>query len=396
MYRCWAFFATFFIICFLGGNASAQENWGPAETIYPLGGCTVIISNATFYGSDYLYLEYTELYAWQDSKLYMLPVQGGDTTEVPGAEINIEGVNNYSPFVTYSKDKLYFSSDRPGGYGGFDIWYSSWQDSAWGEPVNAGPAINTAINEFGASLPLDESELYFFRNDLSDEYEGFVGTIYKSEFIDSQWSEAEPLPEPINLNNHQVEPAISADGNSLYFCSDREPNSNYSFAYVSYRNGDSWSQPQALNSNINTLVWDPVFEVYTGSVFSLAIDSSGLTAAYTYYYTFEGFIDGTLRLSRRTVGIREETAEAAAIAFIISPNPFNATASLQFVLSQATNVEIRLYDICGRLARRYKPGILPPGRHDFMLQAGDLPSGLYFARLLTDYSSQTCKLSLLK
>lgn len=396
MHRFWVFFATLFIICFFGGNASAQENWGPPETIYSVAGCTVVIANPAFCGSEYLYFELAELYAGGDSRLYMLPFGGWDTTQVPGAEINIEGVNNYSPFVTYSKDKLYFSSDRPGGFGGFDIWYSSWEDSAWGAPVNAGSAINTAVNEFGASLPLDESELFFFRNDLSDEYEGFIGTIYKSELIDSQWSEAEPLPDPINLNNHQVEPAISADGGSLYFISIREPNPSHCFAYVSYRTGDSWSQPQALNDNINTLVWDPLFEVYTGDVFSLAIDSSGLTAAYTYYYTFEGFIDGTLRISRLTVDVSEEAVSAEATFLKVSPNPFNATASLQFALSHSTNVEIRLYDICGRLARQYEPGILPPGRHEFMLQAGDLPSGLYFARLITDYSSQTCKLSLLK
>jgi len=396
MKGCARYFLALAVICCLAATTAAQENWGPADWSYYIAGCMVLIANPTFYGTEHLYFEVPELFGDGEYDLFMLPVDGWDTTEVPGAEINIEGADNYSPFVTYSKDKLYFSSDRPGGYGAFDIWCSSWEDSAWGAPVNVGDAINTAANEFGASLPLDESEMFFFRNDDPDGYEDYIGLIYRSAFDNGEWTIAEPLPEPVNLTGRQIEPAISADGRVLYFTSLREPNPLHFFAYVSYRDGDSWDQPQALNSNINTLRWDPIFEVYTGDVFSITIDSSGTAVAFTYYYTWEGFIQGELRVSRRTVGIDEEVTPAKTMALTVAPNPFNATASLQFALSQSTNVEIRLYDICGRLAGSYMPGVLQPGGHNFLLRAEDLPSGLYIARLITDYSTEICKLTLLK
>lgn len=43
---------------------------------------------------------------------------------------------------------LVFTSDRPGGYGGFDLYYSQWKNGQWSVPVNFGPAINTAADEY--------------------------------------------------------------------------------------------------------------------------------------------------------------------------------------------------------------------------------------------------------
>lgn len=43
---------------------------------------------------------------------------------------------------------LVFTSNRPGGYGGFDLYYSQWKNGQWSVPVNFGPAINTAADEY--------------------------------------------------------------------------------------------------------------------------------------------------------------------------------------------------------------------------------------------------------
>jgi len=45
-------------------------------------------------------------------------------------------------------DMLVFASDRDGGYGGFDLYYSVGVDGHWGEPVNFGAAVNTAADEY--------------------------------------------------------------------------------------------------------------------------------------------------------------------------------------------------------------------------------------------------------
>ncbi len=45
-------------------------------------------------------------------------------------------------------DGFYFSSRRGGGHGGWDLWFSSYRDGTFGTPVNLGPKVNTASNEF--------------------------------------------------------------------------------------------------------------------------------------------------------------------------------------------------------------------------------------------------------
>ena len=50
------------------------------------------------------------------------------------------------PFIR--DNMLVFTSNRPGGYGGYDLYYSLWDGSRWAAPVNFGPAINTASDEY--------------------------------------------------------------------------------------------------------------------------------------------------------------------------------------------------------------------------------------------------------
>lgn len=68
--------------------------------------------------------------------------------------------NDHMPFV-YG-DLLVFSSDRPGGFGGYDLYYSQKTANGWTEPVNFGPTINSASDEFRPIV----SEYFDFANRL--------------------------------------------------------------------------------------------------------------------------------------------------------------------------------------------------------------------------------------
>lgn len=86
----------------------------------------------------------------KDAALYTSTKQGNTWTEpVPlAATINQPGFSTQQPFVTKDGRYLLFSSNKPGGAGGFDIWYAP-IDAAGkvGTPVNAGAVINTAFDE---------------------------------------------------------------------------------------------------------------------------------------------------------------------------------------------------------------------------------------------------------
>lgn len=80
--------------------------------------------------------------------------------------VPVDAVNGISDDkAPYLKGKLMiFASNRPGGYGGYDLWYSTYGDGGWSQPVNFGPNINTSSDEF-RPVVVDISTR-FFMNDL--------------------------------------------------------------------------------------------------------------------------------------------------------------------------------------------------------------------------------------
>ena len=68
-----------------------------------------------------------------------------------------------SPSISADGLALYFSSNRPGGSGGTDLWVTTraTTDDDWEEPVNLGPGINSIWSDTGTSVTADMSVLYF-------------------------------------------------------------------------------------------------------------------------------------------------------------------------------------------------------------------------------------------
>jgi len=378
--------------------SSAQDSWGPAEVIIDVSGCDYFIANPSFYNSDSLCFEFSD---WQHEpyKIYAGPLASyGGLAVIPGDSINIDSIYYTSPFRTFAGDKLYFSSDMLGGYGGYDIWVCHLQGDRWGAPQNLGLNINSQFHDLGPSLTLAEDELYFCRNERDnigdDGY--YHGTIYRSVNINSEWDEAEQLPPIINASGHIVEPSISSDGLKLYFTGFYPDLSPHFFAYVSYRENNAWARPQLLNGNINTIYNGPPWWVDDGRVFSAAIDSSGLALLYYYHYCPEGFMYGLLKISHLTVGIDDPEPIPQNIGLSAYPNPFNAQTTIKFSITEPSPVELSIYDITGRLVVKLREGILQAGSHSLVWEAEGLPSGVYFARLTANNREIVRKLSLIK
>jgi hypothetical protein len=99
-----------------------------------------------------------------------------------------------TPSLDPGGNRIYFSSDRPGGYGGMDLYYCQKQGDAWENPVNLGPAVNTKKNE---SFPFAAShgKLYF----ASDGHKGFGGKdLYYTQEINGIWIPPVHLDSAIN------------------------------------------------------------------------------------------------------------------------------------------------------------------------------------------------------
>ena len=84
--------------------------------------------------------------------------------------INRPGADTKQPGISVSGDTLFFVSDRPGGYGGNDIWMSVNTGTDWGPVQNLGPAVNSSRNE-NTPVPVSDNLLVF----ASDGHQGFGG-----------------------------------------------------------------------------------------------------------------------------------------------------------------------------------------------------------------------------
>ncbi len=78
------------------------------------------------------------------------------------------------------------------------------------------------------------------------------------------------------------------------------------------------------------------------------------------------------------------------------PNPFNPTTSIRFALKEAGTVELAVYDVTGKLVRTLAEGFQSAGTYDVRFEAGDLPSGLYVYRLVTEAGTASAPVVLLK
>jgi len=123
------------------------------------------------------------------------------------------------PALDPTGSKLYFASDMPGGQGGFDLYVSELSNGAWQEPVAVSGSVNTAANEVFTSISKDGT-LYF----SSDKPGGSGGLdIYYSEYSPAGWMQPVAMPHPVNGITDDFGVHIDQDGNG-YFSSNRSGN----------------------------------------------------------------------------------------------------------------------------------------------------------------------------
>ncbi|NIG52606.1 OmpA family protein [Chitinophaga sp. Cy-1792] len=112
-----------------------------------------------------------------------------------GTNVNIDGYNSMQPFVTSDGKYLLFSSNRPGGMGKYDIWYSVISNNTPGSARNIGTAINTKDEEQAPFYDSEKGLLVF----SSDGRIGLGGLdFFSSEGDFGSWSAPKNMGKPLN------------------------------------------------------------------------------------------------------------------------------------------------------------------------------------------------------
>ena len=156
-------------------------------------------------------------------QLYVCKKQGPSWAEPEPLPFNVDSVSFAHPAINVAGDVLYFTSKLAGGYGGKDIWMSTYskKDKTWGQPVNLGPSINTSGDEMYPYMADDDKTLYF----SSNYHLGMGGLdIFKAEkSTDGKFTKApENLKSPMNSAGDDF--GIIFEGKKIkgYFTSNRE------------------------------------------------------------------------------------------------------------------------------------------------------------------------------
>jgi hypothetical protein len=145
--------------------------------------------------------------AGQGTELYQATLSGSTWTVTRLTPLGSTS-NEGNPHVNATDDGIMFESNRPGGFGGYDIWFATKTAGVWGAPVNMGNVINSAADETQVWFDLTASPpvIYFNRSGSSG--------IQKAENVSGAWV----LRTPITLSTlTHAEVSFSDGGNTVYF-----------------------------------------------------------------------------------------------------------------------------------------------------------------------------------
>jgi hypothetical protein len=150
---------------------------------------------------------------------------------------------------------LLFHSDRPGGRGQTDLWMCKRASLSepFGQPVNLGPTVNSNFHDMDAALSTDGLTLLF-------ESDRPGGHGQRDLWMCKRASSSEPFGQPVNLgptvnsNFHDGQPALSQDGLMLLFSSHRTGGHGKSDLWMCTRASlnQSFGKPVNLGSTVNS------------------------------------------------------------------------------------------------------------------------------------------------
>ena len=185
-----------------------------------------------------------------------------------------EGAQSISPDGSY----LFFTGcNRPDGLGRCDIYVSHKEGMNWAQPFNLGAPINSVYWDSQPAISPDGNTLYFVSNRPGGQG-GY--DIWKSALkSDGYWAEPENLGPAINTPDDEQTPFIHSDGTTLYFSSDGWPGMGEKDIFISRMDeSGNWGTPENMGYPINT------FNEETGLIVSpdgkLGLFSSNLKGGY--------------------------------------------------------------------------------------------------------------------
>ena len=294
------------------------------------------------------------------------------------------GSNWEDPFVSPDESYLIIHSTRSGGLGGRDLYISYKKaDGSWTNPKNLGNKINTSGDDVDGDITPDGKYLTFTKND--DLYwvsAGFIDSLKHTNFIPYVNSVIASKVDTVNhLFSYKFPDStfIDDDGNNTLAYSASLSNGNPLPAWLAF---------------------DPITHTFSGNPAAAGIYNIKLTAT----DSANAAVSTNFKISVIVVTAIEENINRGPKEFKLMqnyPNPFNPATLINYQLTSAGSVKIKIYNILGQMVKKLVDAFQNAGEYSIMWNATDdsnnpVSSGIYFYRLETDKGCFQKKMILMK
>jgi outer membrane protein OmpA-like peptidoglycan-associated protein len=139
----------------------------------------------------------------------------GDVKELPFSSDDYDCAH---PTLSADGQKLYFTSNMPGGFGGMDLYFVEKTENGWSNPINLGKDINTDKNELFPFIH-SSGNLFF----TSNGYQGAGGLdLFMIDISGRKWGQVTNLGQPFNSPGDDLGLILNPDGTRGYFASSRK------------------------------------------------------------------------------------------------------------------------------------------------------------------------------
>jgi cell division protein FtsN len=205
-----------------------KEQWEKAKELDSLFNKDKVHNANTAFNEDFstVYITRCEQKNMQEfqCEIYFSDFRNGKwaTLQKLPSEINMPGSNNTQPAIGFLENEkvLFFASNRPGGMGKMDIWYSKINnDGSYGKATNAGKKVNSIDDEITPFYCKPCQELFF----SSNWHKGLGGfDIFKSDYKKNEFGDPKNLGLPINSSYNDIYFSISSKRTQAYLSSNRK------------------------------------------------------------------------------------------------------------------------------------------------------------------------------
>ena len=321
------------------------------------------------------------------------------------SNINPGGVATRYSSISKDGKRLYFSGW--GGYGGWDLWYSDWDDSTndWSIGINMGPEINSG-----------GFELYLY--ELTDDSIYVIGSsenlrLYIRDEESNKWQVGDYFTYHPLGGVEMYGVSLTENRNKMYFGKRRWEKEWAIDLCVTYwdTTENYWGDVYYLNINTQTVPWQNITK--RGGEFYPWISADGkvmVFASNRNVTVHPDSGDNTTNLfisyllvdeNGDTVTSVENISPQLVNSFSLMhnyPNPFNPSTTISYTLKQGGLTKLIIYDSLGRRITSFVNEVQTAGEHEIVFNAEmyNLSSGVYYYQLIQNKNYAVKKMVLAK